>query len=100
MNRASATDNGQHDISLILFVTGGAPRSRRARRNLNAVLGTGGLDVAPPHEIDLLDDPQQAITYGIFATPALMQINASGQRRVLYGDLSDEQRLKGFLAAL
>lgn len=100
MNRPLADDCQQHDSPLILFVTGEAPRSRRAHLNLTAALDASGLSVAPAQEIDLLREPQQAIHFGIFATPALMHIDASGNRRVLYGDLSDEHRLKDFLSAL
>ncbi|SEL14007.1 circadian clock KaiB family protein [Halomonas daqiaonensis] len=101
MNRPLADDGQhQHDSSLILFVTGEAPRSHRAQRNLAAALDASGISDAPAREIDLLHEPQQAIHFGIFATPALMHIDASGNRRVLYGDLSDEHRLKDFLSVL
>lgn len=93
-------DGQQHNTSLILFVTGEAPRSRRAHRNLTAALDAGGFGTTRPHEIDLVQDPQQAISYEVFAAPALMHIDASGHRRVLYGDLSDEHSLKDFLSAL
>lgn len=100
MNRPPADDTQPKSCALILFITGEAPRSRRAHRNLAAALDAGGLDVAKALEIDLLREPQQAISFGIFATPALMRVDASGNRRVLYGDLSDEHRLKDFLAPL
>ncbi|MBS9403420.1 hypothetical protein KG088_07250 [Halomonas sp. TRM85114] len=100
MNRALADDNHQHNATLILFVTGEAPRSRRAHHNLTAALEANSIDDAPTREIDLLREPQEAISFGIFATPALMHIDASGKRRVLYGDLSDEYSLKNFLSAL
>lgn len=100
MNRPLVTNSQQQATSLILFVTGEAPRSRRAHHNLKAALDVGCFHVAQPREVDLLLDPQQAISYEIFATPALMHIDASGHRRVLYGDLSDERSLKDFLSAL
>ncbi|WP_290796876.1 circadian clock KaiB family protein [Halomonas sp.] len=100
MNLTPADDAHPKRTSLILFVTGEAPRSRRAHHSLSAALDDSSLDIAPAREIDLLREPQQAIRFGIFATPALMRIDASGNRRVLYGDLSDERRLKDFLAAL
>ncbi|APX94873.1 hypothetical protein BWR19_03055 [Halomonas sp. 1513] len=92
--------NDQHHSPLILFVTGEAPRSRRARYNLSSALKAAGLDKSPAHQIDLLRDPEQAISFGIFATPALMHIDAAGNRSVLYGDLSDQARLARFLSAL
>jgi circadian clock protein KaiB len=100
VNRALADDTRQHNATLILFVTGEAPRSRRAHHNLTAALEDTGIDDAPTREIDLLREPQEAINFGIFATPALMHIEASGKRRVLYGDLSDEHSLNEFLSAL
>lgn len=100
MNRALANDTYPHFASLILFVTGEAPRSRRAQHNLAAALEATAHDGARAQEIDLLREPQQAIHFGVFATPALMHIDASGHRRVLYGDLSDEHSLKDFLSSL
>ncbi|EWH00504.1 circadian clock KaiB family protein [Halomonas sp. BC04] len=100
MNSALADDTHPHDPALILFVTGEAPRSRRAHLNLTAALEASGIGDVQPREIDLLVEPQEAIDFGIFATPALMHIDASGTRRVLYGDLSDEHSLRDFLSAL
>ncbi|MGM0915868.1 MAG: circadian clock KaiB family protein [Pseudomonadota bacterium] len=100
MSRPPADDSQQHAPTLILFVTGEAPRSCRARRNLTAALDDSGPSIEPAEEVDLLREPQQAIHFGIFATPALMHIDESGKRRVLYGDLADEHRLKDFLSAL
>ncbi|MBD3895449.1 hypothetical protein IEI94_06245 [Halomonas sp. ML-15] len=100
MNSAPADDAHPHDAVLILFVTGEAPRSRRAHQNLTTALAASGIGDAAPREIDLLGDPQEAINFGIFATPALMLVDASGRRTVLYGDLSDEHSLKTFLSPL
>ncbi|MDZ7854312.1 MAG: circadian clock KaiB family protein [Halomonas sp.] len=100
MNSPLADDTHPERTALILFVTGEAPRSQRAHLNLAAALEAAGIGDTPAREVDLLRDPQQAITFGIFATPALMHIDASGERRVLYGDLSDEHRLNDFLSAL
>ena len=84
--------------SLTLFVTGDAPRSRRARANLARILGAAGKDAAAVVEIDLLAAPQQALDHGIFASPALMITPAKGEASVMYGDLSDEDRVARFLA--
>ncbi|GHE20356.1 circadian clock KaiB family protein [Halomonas urumqiensis] len=100
MNRALADHHHSHDATLILFITGEAPRSRRAQQHLKTALAASGADLAPAREIDLLSAPQEAIDFGIFATPALMIIDASGKRQVLYGDLSDGHSLSHFLAAL
>lgn len=93
----SAPDTGADDGRLILFVTGDAPRSRRARDNLARALDGLGT-TARPREIDLVEQPQACIRYGIFATPALLRVDDGGAPSVLYGDLSEEQRLRRFLA--
>ena len=83
---------------LVLFVTGDAPRSRRARANLQQALETLGSDGARPREIDLLQEPEQSLSYGVFATPALVRLGDDDSTSVLYGDLSEAQRLHHFLA--
>lgn len=100
MNRQLDDDPHQRNRPLILFVTGDAPRSRRAKRNLTTALEATCPGMTPFREINLLNEPQQAISFGIFATPALMHIDASGNRKVLYGDLSDERSLTDFLLTL
>jgi len=83
---------------LILFVTGNAPRSRRARSNLARALEKLGFDTLAPMELDLLAQPENAISYSVFATPALLRTDdADGEMSVLYGDLSNESRLLAFL---
>lgn len=85
---------------LMLFVTGNAPRSQRARENLAAALESLGLDTVKPLEIDLLSHPEYTVTYSVFATPALLRTGEDGYRQVLYGDLSDKAKLKNFLRSL
>lgn len=92
------SDNRENGVpKLILFVTGQAPRSRRARRNLREALDGMGLDQIHPMEVDLLTHPQETITYSVFATPALLRTSELGEVSVLYGDLTDETALRGFL---
>lgn len=85
---------------LTLFVTGTAPRSQRARANLARMLAHIGRSDLRPHEIDLLEQPEQGITNAVFATPSLLKTSTTGEISVLYGDLSDEGRLHYFLADL
>ncbi|RUR30458.1 hypothetical protein ELY33_11425 [Vreelandella andesensis] len=85
---------------LTLFVTGTAPRSQRARVNLAQMLNRIGRSDIQPYEIDLLEQPGQGITHSVFATPSLVKANETGEVSVLYGDLSDEERLSHFLADL
>lgn len=84
---------------LILFVTNDAPRTIRARSNLSAALAQTGVE-GWPREIDLLQEPTQAIAFGLFATPALLLADETRARAVLYGDLSDERTLRQFLDEL
>ena len=83
--------------NLTLFVTGDAPRSRRARANLARILEAAGQDATAVVEVDLLGAPQQALDHGIFASPALMIVPSEGEASVMYGDLSDEDRVARFL---
>ncbi|MBK1670856.1 hypothetical protein CKO28_22835 [Rhodovibrio sodomensis] len=80
-----------------LFITGDAPRSRRARANLAQALETVGSDLGDVDEIDILTAPKQALDHGIFASPALVAAAPDGTTDVLYGDLSDMDRLVRFL---
>lgn len=86
------------DAELLLFVTGDAPRSRRARANLDAALAAMGREDLRVCELDLLGEPGYTFEYGIFATPALQRPAGGGPNATLYGDLSDAERLQRFLA--
>lgn len=86
--------------TLTLFVTGDAPRSRRARRHLKVALETLGQNSIKPLEIDLLEQPEQSINHSVFATPALLKTGDDGEISVIYGDLSDERKLLDFLGNL
>jgi len=85
------------DYRLILFVTGEAPRSQRARANLDAALERLRAHDTGCEEVDLIQSPQRALDTGIFATPALALIDARGNQQLLYGDLSDDTRVDRFL---
>ncbi|MDZ7748716.1 MAG: circadian clock KaiB family protein [Halofilum sp. (in: g-proteobacteria)] len=49
-------------------------------------------------ETNPVQQPEQDLSHGIFATPALVRVSAGDRSRVLYGDLSETQRLRHFLA--
>lgn len=85
---------------LTLFVTGTAPRSQRARANLARMLERIERSDLRPYEIDLLAQPEQGITHSVFATPSLLKTDDTGEVSVLYGDLSDAERLLRFLSDL
>lgn len=82
---------------LTLFVTGDAPRSQRARANLANAMEA--LDIETTHmcEVDLLAAPERTFEQGILATPALRCEVAHGSPQILYGDLSERDRLEEFL---
>lgn len=85
---------------LTLFITGDAPRSRRARTNLQATLASHGLEIDEVTEIDLLKNAQAALDNGIFATPALMIEPEDGESTVMYGDLSETKKLHKFIGQI
>lgn len=91
-------DGGGRDARLILFVTGDAPRSQRARANLLRALDGYPLSDDDMLEIDLIKDPRKTVEFGIFATPALMRVDEDGNLEVLYGDLSDDGTVQRFLS--
>lgn len=86
--------------TLILFVSGDAPRSNRARNNLEAALEAQDSDSIVPLEIDVLKKPEKTFTYSVFATPALLKIDDNEKISLLYGDLSNEKGLRDFLYGL
>ena len=85
---------------LMLFVTGTAPRSQRARANIGHMLERLNCTDVQPYEIDLLAQPEQGIKHSVFATPSLLKVSPTGEVAVLYGDLSDDDRLRRFLSDL
>lgn len=86
--------------TLMLFVTGDAPRSRRARSNLAAALKQLDHENIKPLEIDLLEQPEQSVSHSVFATPALLRTGRDGAISTIYGDLSDERKLLDFLSGI
>lgn len=85
---------------LTLLVTGSAPRSQRARDNLARQMQALDIGDNVLDEIDLIADPGPAVKLGIFASPALVRRAGNQEPAVLYGDLSDEDSLRRFLADL
>ncbi|HNB50348.1 MAG TPA: circadian clock KaiB family protein [Anaerolineales bacterium] len=79
-----------------LFVTGNAPNSRIARENL------ARLQMRFPEYhyeieiIDLLSQPELALTHGIFIAPTLQVLEPS-PGGMLYGNLSDAKVLEQLL---
>lgn len=88
------------NATLTLFVTGNAPRSRRARANLADALEALGYMPDCVQEVDVLAHPQVALEHGVFACPALMVGGPERGRSVMYGDLSETEKVRHFLREL
>lgn len=86
--------------TVTLFFTGDAPRSRRARANLADALNALGVEAHRVREVDLLKQPQAALDHGIFATPALMLDHGDRDPSIMYGDLSEKDRLHQFVGQI
>lgn len=82
---------------LRLYVTGDSPRSLRAKRNLADAFVKLHIDSIEVCEVDLLENPGEALQSSIYATPALLYLKRNGRESVIYGDLSDEKILLTFL---
>ena len=79
-------------LRLVLYVAGDAPNSRAAVANINAICAG---HFAAAHEIeiiDLLDDPERALTDGIFVTPTLIKLSPPPTQRMI-GNLSDTRQV-------
>ena len=85
---------------LTLFVTGTAPRSQRARANLARMLEQLEKNDIEALEVDLIKQPEAGLSHSIFATPALLKTSNDGTVSMLYGDLTNEERLYQFLLEL
>lgn len=85
------------DVRLILAITNSSPRSNRARANLASFLQKHESLALEPEEVDILARSDQALALGLFASPALVLQSETGERHVLYGDLSDRDALAHFL---
>ena len=83
--------------TLILFVAGDSPRSRRARERLRKSLAAHGRDPDGYREIDLLKHPESIIEHRVFAAPTLLHCTPGGEPETLYGDLADSGQLSRIL---
>ncbi len=95
---SESTPAGGNERELILFVVGDSPRSRRARANLDSAIEDADIGGIRPREIDLAQAPREAVTHGLFASPALLRRDDRNPPAILYGDLSNRDSLLRFLA--
>ncbi|MCF8083230.1 MAG: circadian clock KaiB family protein [Deltaproteobacteria bacterium] len=80
--------------ALRLFVAGNAPNSRIAKENLRRLLRDfPSEDVVDLDIVDVMDNPDAALSHGVFVTPAL-QVIEPGLETLIFGNLSDQEVLK------
>ncbi|MEB8344246.1 circadian clock KaiB family protein [Streptomyces endophyticus] len=77
--------------SFTLFVAGASERSDAARVNLRALCESRLADGFELTVIDVVQRPELAEEHHILATPTVIKVSPSPQRRVI-GDLSDQGR--------
>ena len=88
-----------HEICLRLYIASTTPNSERARANLGAALRES--TAFPAYRVELIDvlaDAKRAVTDNVIVTPTLVAIGPK-RRLVMIGDLSDSNKLQGWLEA-
>jgi circadian clock protein KaiB len=75
-------------VTFRLYITGNAPNSLLARANLETLCSTYLADCHQVEVIDLLQQPQKALTDGVFMTPTLVKLAPLPEARFV-GSLSD-----------
>jgi circadian clock protein KaiB len=71
-----------------LYITGNAPNSERAIANLAALCRHHLPDRHDIEVVDLLRDPQRALSDGVFLTPTLVKLSPGPELRIV-GTLGD-----------
>ena len=77
---------------LKLYVTGQTPNSRKAIKNLKAILDKELQGIYTMKVIDVLKHPQLAEEDKILATPTLTKVLPPPVRKII-GDLSDKEKV-------
>jgi circadian clock protein KaiB len=88
-----------HEICLRLYIASTTPNSERARANLGAALRES--TAFPAYRVELIDvlaDAKRAVIDNVIVTPTLVAIGPK-RRLVMMGDLSDSNKLEGWLEA-
>ncbi|MBF0112211.1 MAG: hypothetical protein HQK74_05700 [Desulfamplus sp.] len=91
----SVTNNHETETiqyKLRLFVAGDAPNSRIARENLKSIQARICKSVSEIEVVDVMNEPEKALQYEIYVTPAL-QIIKSESITIIFGNLSDSDSL-------
>jgi len=84
----------ENGLRLCLYVAGGAPNSRLARRHLLQFLGESA--ARSIEVVDVLEDPQRALRDNVLITPTLLKLSPPPIGR-LVGNLSDPVLLESLL---
>lgn len=95
MNAHDTDGAAQDDIKLTLYVAGSNRFSREARSNLASLLEALDREV-DSEVIDVVQQPELALSQGIMATPALIA-SVRGTRMLFIGDLSEQDKVLGAL---
>lgn len=85
-------NNGQ-PVLLKLFVTGRTPGAMRARQAVESLLETRPSDGIHIKIVDVLADPNAALTDNVYATPTIIRSGGGIERRLI-GDLSSVEKLE------
>jgi circadian clock protein KaiB len=80
--------NRPGSFSFRLYITGNAPNSERALANLSAMCNRHLPDRHRIEVVDLLRDPQRALSDRVFLTPTLVKLSPGPELRIV-GSLSD-----------
>jgi hypothetical protein len=97
MNARGAGAPPGNGIKLTLCVAGSNRYSRQARTNLGALLAALEPDTES-EVIDVVQQPERALSQGIMATPALIAL-VRGTRLLFIGDLSEQDKVLSALRA-
>lgn len=85
---APATESPDAILRVRLYIAGDAPNSAKAKANLRAALAGFPSPQVDVEIVDVLQDPERALSDGILVTPMLVRFAPLPERRVL-GNLRD-----------
>lgn len=83
-------------LSLRLYVAGQLPGSVNAERDLRTLFSGPGTAAPKLEIVDLLQEPERALTDGIMVTPTLVRLSPKPEVRIL-GALADLSRVRSVL---
>ncbi len=84
-------------LELILFIAGTGVNSIMAGENIKKILKKHKIDEEVLKIIDVYINPEEALKYNIFLTPALL-VNVDGKQNVIFGNLSDTKTVEEILS--